>query len=55
MENSFACLEQNGIMWMDDYGGGHGKIKVYMDIFLEKYKGQYEIIHKKYQLAIRKI
>lgn len=55
MENSFKCLEQNGIMWMDDYGGGGGKIKIYMDRFLEKYKGQYNIIHKNYQLAIRKL
>ncbi len=55
MENSFACLEQNGIMWMDDYGGGGGKIKICMDKFLEKYKGQYNIIHKNYQLAIKKL
>ena len=56
MENSFACLENNGIMWMDDYGGGDGiKIKNTMDDFLKKYNNQYEIIHKGYQLAIRKI
>jgi hypothetical protein len=56
MENSFACLESNGIMWMDDYDGGDGiKIKNTMDDFLKKYNNQYEIIHKGYQLAIRKI
>lgn len=58
MENCFDCLEHNGIMWMDDYGGNtteDGKIKIYMDNFLEKYKGQYNIIHKNYQLAIRKL
>lgn len=58
MENSFACLEKNGIMWMDDYGGNtskDGKIAQYMDIFLEKYKGKYQIIYKNYQLAIRKL
>jgi predicted O-methyltransferase YrrM len=55
MENSFKVLEKNGIMWMDDYCGGDGnKIKKTMDSFLEKYKGQYEIIHKGYQLAIKK-
>jgi len=55
MENSFNILEKNGIMWMDDYGGGDGiQIKHTMDTFLEKYNGQYELIHKGYQLAIRK-
>ena len=40
---------------MDDYGGGDGiKIKNTMNIFLEKYKGQYDIIHSDYQLAIIK-
>ncbi len=55
MENSFRCLDKNGIMWMDDYGGGDGvQIKGAMDAFLEKYKGQYELIHSGYQLAIKK-
>ena len=55
MENSFKVLDKHGIMWMDDYGGGDGiKIKQTMNNFLEKYKGQYELIHKGYQLAIRK-
>lgn len=55
MENSFSNLEKNGIMWMDDYGGGDdNKIKNAMDSFLEKYNGQYKLIHKGYQLAIQK-
>ena len=55
MENSFKFLEKNGIMWMNDYMGGDGiKIRNVMDTFLEKYKGQYELIHKGYQLAIKK-
>jgi len=55
MENSFNSLEKNGIMWMDDYGGGDGiQIKNTMDAFLEKYRGQYELIHIGYQLAIKK-
>ena len=55
MENSFNILEKNGIMWMDDYGGGDGiKIKHTMDTFLEKYIGQYKLIHQGYQLAIKK-
>jgi len=55
MENSFNILEKNGIMWMDDYGGGDGiQIKNTMDSFLKKYRGQYELIHKGYQLAIKK-
>ena len=55
MENSFKILETNGIMWMDDYGGGDGiKIKNTMNSFLEKHMGEYELIHSGYQLAIRK-
>jgi len=55
MENSFNILEKNGIMWMDDYRGGDGiQIKNTMDTFLEKWKGQYILIHNNYQLAIQK-
>lgn len=55
MKNSFKFLEKGGIMWMDDYGGGRGtEIKDTMNKFLEKYKGQYKLIHKGYQLAIKK-
>ena len=55
MENSFKVLEFDGIMWMDDYGGGDGiQIKNAMNSFLEEHKGKYEIIHKGYQLAIKK-
>jgi predicted O-methyltransferase YrrM len=56
MENSFNILEINGIMWMDDYGGGDGiQIKNAMNQFLEKYHGQYTLIHMGYQLAIKKL
>jgi predicted O-methyltransferase YrrM len=56
MENSFNVLEKDGIMWMDDYGGGDGiQIKRAMDTFLEKYRGQYKLLHKGYQLSIVKI
>lgn len=56
MENSFNVLKKNGIMWMDDYGGGDGlQIKNVMDSFLKKYNGHYELIHKGYQLAIKKL
>jgi predicted O-methyltransferase YrrM len=55
LENAFNILEKNGIMWMDDYGGGDGiQIKNTMDTFLQKYNGHYELIHSGYQLAIRK-
>ena len=56
MENAFNILEKNGIMWMDDYGGGDGiQIRNTMNLFLKKYMGQYELIHIGYQLAIRKM
>jgi hypothetical protein len=54
MENSFKFLEINGIMWMDDYLANN-ETKNTMDLFLEKYKGKYYLIHKGYQLAIKKL
>ena len=55
MENAFNILEKNGIIWMDDYGGGDGiQIRNTMNSFLKKYMGHYELIHLGYQLAIRK-
>ena len=57
MENSFNCLEKNGIMWMDDYGGGDSPnfCKIPMNKFLKKYSGKYIVLHRGYQLAIKKI
>ena len=56
MENSFKVLDNNGIMWMDNYGGGDGiQIKNTMNNFLNKYKGKYHLIHSGYQLAIIKL
>jgi predicted O-methyltransferase YrrM len=55
MENSFKCLVKGGIMWMDDYGFGDGiQVKNTMHRFLEMYNGQYDLIHRGYQLAIIK-
>lgn len=40
---------------MDDYLGADGiKIRYTMDRFLDKYKNQYNILYKGYQLAIKK-
>ena len=59
MENSFSVLKKQGIMWMNGYDdGGYGDgdvIKKVMDDFLDKYAGQYVVVHKGYQLAIRRI
>lgn len=55
MENSYKVLDKGGIMWMDDYGGGDGiQIKNTMNVFLNKYKDTYSLIHSGYQLAIKK-
>lgn len=56
MTNSFNRLESNGIMWMDDYCGGHnGDIKKVMNKFLDEHQEHHEVIHKGYQLAIKKL
>jgi len=52
LENSFAVLEYDGIMWMDDYDGG--LTKETFDNFLIKYEGNCDVIHRGYQLAIQK-
>jgi predicted O-methyltransferase YrrM len=53
--NAFSYLENGGILWMDDYEGGDGiQIKNAMNEMLEYFKGQYVVIHRGYQLAIRK-
>jgi predicted O-methyltransferase YrrM len=60
VNNSFKILEKNGILWMDDYLYGHrkehnGRPKDVIDQFLKDNNGKYEIIHKGYQIAIRKL
>lgn len=43
-------------MWMDDYGGGDGvQIKATMDAFVAKHMHECSVIHRGYQLAIRKM
>ena len=54
MENSFKFLEKNGIMWIDDYRSSNIVIKTIHNM-LHQITGQYELIHKSYQLAIRKL
>jgi len=53
MENSFKVLKSNGIMWMDDYGYNI-EVKKAMDSFLTKHLDEFTLVHKGYQLAIRK-
>lgn len=56
MNNSFNFLEVNGIMWMDDYLKGNNRsCQKAMHIFLNNNIGKYQIIHKNYQLAIKKL
>jgi hypothetical protein len=69
IENSFKFLEKLGILWIDYYeygdgmdgadgadgeGGADGEIKILIDDIIEKYSEQCTVIHKGYQLAIRK-
>ena len=56
MTESDKVLKSGGIMWMDDYMGGHSqKIRETMDGFVEENKARYQVIHKGYQLALRKL
>jgi predicted O-methyltransferase YrrM len=51
IEKLFQLLENNGIIWINNYNYG----KEIYDTILELYHGQYEIIYNKYQLAIKKL
>ena len=53
MKCSFDLLTNDGVMWMDDYKQNNDT-KMAMNKFLEEKKGLYELLHKRYQLAIRK-
>jgi hypothetical protein len=53
MVKSLQYLENNGIMWMNNYNYNK-EIYDAMNAFLETYEGQYDIIHNQYQLAIKK-
>ena len=53
--NSWESLLKDGIIWMDDYLGDHGKLKKIFDKTLKSLKGEHEIIHKGYQIAIKKL
>jgi len=52
--NSYECLVVNGIIWMDDYGGGtpEANFRSFVDEFIIEKKC--EIIEKGYQIAFIK-
>lgn len=52
LENAFAILENDGVMWIDDYDGDQTRETI--DLFLTKYSHYYDVIHRGYQLAIQK-
>jgi beta-1,4-mannosyl-glycoprotein beta-1,4-N-acetylglucosaminyltransferase len=49
--NCLQIIEDNGIIWMDDYGAG--EITNCIDNLYEKNKHRLQIIHKGYQIAFR--
>ena len=53
--NSWDSLLIDGIIWMDDYLGNQGKLKKIFDKTINSLEGELEIIHKGYQLAIKKM
>ncbi len=53
--NSWESLLKDGIIWMDDYLGNHGKLKKIFDETLESLKGEHKVIHRGYQIAIKKL
>lgn len=54
LNNSYNCLRDNGIIWMDDYGGGSEEenMRIIVDEFIDK--NHCQIIEKGYQIAFKK-
>jgi predicted O-methyltransferase YrrM len=50
--NSLKIIENNGIIWMDDYASSE-KVTNLIDSLYEKNKRRLNIIHKSYQIAFR--
>jgi predicted O-methyltransferase YrrM len=50
--HAYDVLEPGGIMWMDDYGSDIGNAAY--EKFLEDYSDRVSIIHKGYQVVVRK-
>jgi len=53
--NSWNSLLIDGIIWMDDYLGDNSKLKKSFDQTIASLKGKYEVIHRGYQIAIKKL
>ena len=53
--NSWNVLLLNGVIWMDDYLGDNGKLKKTFDTTFDSLKGEYKVIHRGYQIAIKKL
>lgn len=57
---AWGMLAKGGVMLFDDYEWSHGETpqerpKLAVDSFLEVFKGEYEILLKNYQVAIRRL
>ena len=53
--NSWDSLLIDGIIWMDDYLGNNRKLKESFDAAILSLKGKHEVIHRGYQIAIKKL
>ena len=53
--NSWNSLLIDGIIWMDDYLGDNGKLKLIFDKTFVSLKGEHKVVHRGYQIAIKKL
>ena len=56
---SWQMLNNGGYLIWDDYGGGHeypdaDHVKSAIDVFLKWHRGEFDLIHKGYQVIIRR-
>lgn len=55
MDNAWKCLQQGGIMWMDDYKGNQDITSAINEQIKKWNQSDLCIIHMGYQLALRKL
>ncbi len=53
--SSWDSLLIDGVVWMDDYLVDHGRLKKTLDKTIESLKGKHKVIHRGYQIAIKKL
>lgn len=53
LEMALRFLNENGIIWIDDYGSDYKSLHETIDLWIRKNQSTIEIVHKGYQVGIK--